>query len=262
LLRELDFVGAYPHWHRTEADGEAWIASVQHDKYGGAFRAELAWLPPRALFPKLEPRPRIGKSLKASSVWPDFRVCLPLRSGRFIDYTSSLERAVALVVAAVRRALPAWFLENRAVARRLGKNVSTRTLARLVSEALWVRGWIEANAGLPGCRAHLRTQLARATESSSRAWIAWKLAEHGDARAHALLVELLDDPDLETRSRSMPGASMRAAQSLAAIHGLPFRWGSPASVERIRKQFAGERRSSTPSSEDRRSRGGRRRQPA
>jgi hypothetical protein len=63
LLRERGFQGTLPHFHRAHPDGEVWVVSVQHDKYGGRFRAELGWVPPRRLFPKLYPLLRSSSSL-------------------------------------------------------------------------------------------------------------------------------------------------------------------------------------------------------
>jgi hypothetical protein len=238
LLRDLGFAGAFPHWHLAKRDGEAWVVSIQHDKYGGGFRAELGWVPPRALFPALDPRPRVGKGLKAWSVWPTFGESVP--TGSFVRYDASLERAVRRVAAALRREVPSWFERNQAVGAQLHAKVTAQALARLEGERTWVRDWLEANAGLPGCKGRLRAKLRRADDNQDRAWIAWKLAAHGDREAHAMLVDLLDDPDVVTRFSSRPGASMRAAQALADIHGVPFRWGSAASIARVR-QVVGRR---------------------
>jgi hypothetical protein len=145
LLHARGFQGTLPHFHLAQPDDEAWVVSIQHDKYGGGFRAELAWVPPRRLFPRLYPsRPKGLSTLKAWSVGTDFRVIVPRVTG-FVRYELDLARATKRVVAAVDRAVPAWFEANRAVAARLGPKTSASTLRRLESEAGWVVLWIEAN---------------------------------------------------------------------------------------------------------------------
>jgi hypothetical protein len=149
LLRARGFQGTLPHFHAVHADGEVWIVSVQHDKYGGGFRAELAWVPPRSLFPKLaSPRPRSPSTLKAWSMTPEFRKIVPRVSARatgFVRYEVDLVRATKRVVAAVDHVVPTWFEANRGVASRIGSKTSVSTLRRLREEAPWVGLWIEAN---------------------------------------------------------------------------------------------------------------------
>jgi hypothetical protein len=158
LLRERGFQGTLPHFHLAQPDGEVWVVSVQHDKYGGGFRAVLAWVPPRRLFPKLYPsRPKRLSTLKAWSVWPHFSELFPRVSSRasgFVRYEVDLAWATKRIVAAVDRAVPAWFEANRAVASRLGPKTTATTLRRLRDEADWVVLWIEANEKARVVRGH------------------------------------------------------------------------------------------------------------
>jgi hypothetical protein len=247
VLRARGFVGTLPHFHVAHPDDEAWVVSVQHDKYGGGFRAELAWVPPRCLFPQLYPsRPKRTSILKAWSVWPEFRE-LVVRGSGFVRYERDLAGATKRLVSAVGRAVPEWFEANRAVAACLGPKVSASTLRRLVSEATWVRQWIKANQHLPGCLAFYRGELAATTDDERRAQCALPLAKHGDRRAYALLVALLGDPVDGNSGRrdarsSLAGqraaaVQLRAAQALAEVHGWPFRWDS-SYVGRIRRRLS------------------------
>jgi hypothetical protein len=223
VWRAHGFAGTLPHWRREVSDGEAWLAAVEHDHYGGGFRVALAWMPPRRLFPTMK-RPR---RLVVTSLWPDFRVSVP--TGKFVRYENDLSRAVRRVVSAVDQNVPSWFLRNQAIAKRLGPRVTASTLSALLRERFWIRQWMSDNESVPGCLTWSRAALAKATDAADRASLAWRLAKHGDRKARALLVELLDDPGVQS-----PAAPIRAAQALADIHGWRFRWdlSSVASVKR------------------------------
>ena len=223
VLRAHGFAGTLPHWRRDVPDGEAWLAAVEHDHYGGGFRVTLAWMPPRRLFPTMK-RPR---RLVVASLWPDFRVSLP--TGKFVRYENDPARAVRRVVSAVDKSVPSWFLRNQAIVKRLGPRVTASTLSALLRERFWIRQWMSDNEAVPGCLAWSRAALAKAKDAAERASLAWPLAKHGDSKARALLVALLDDPGDKS-----PAAPIRAAQALADIHGWRFRWdlSSVAGVKR------------------------------
>jgi hypothetical protein len=70
-----------------------------------------------------------------------------------------------------------------------------------------------------------------------RTFALWGLAALGYAEPVAALIRLLDDPDISTATSFTPGQSMRAAQALADVFGIPFEWGDTAEVEKIRQHF-------------------------
>jgi len=199
--------------------------STEHDKYGGGFRAELGWMPPRRLFPRIE-RPR---RLVVAALWFDFRA--PLPNGKFVRYEGDVRRAARRVASAVEKNVPAWFVRNQAIAKRLGPKVTSSTLRALLRERFWLRHWMSDNEALPGCLAWSRAALAKTKDAGERAILAGRLAKHGDRKAHALLVSLLDHPSAES-----PVAPIRAARALAEIHGWRFRWDL-SSVAGVKKKL-------------------------
>jgi HEAT repeat protein len=70
-----------------------------------------------------------------------------------------------------------------------------------------------------------------------RTFALWGLAALGYLEPAAALVRLLDDPDVSTATSFTPGQSMRAAQALADVFGIPFEWADTAEVEKIRHHF-------------------------
>jgi hypothetical protein len=72
-------------------------------------------------------------------------------------------------------------------------------------------------------------------EPRERTFALWGLAALGYAEPIAALMKLLDDPDISTASSFTPGQSMRAAQALADVVGIPFEWGDDAEVEKTRQ---------------------------
>jgi HEAT repeat protein len=67
-----------------------------------------------------------------------------------------------------------------------------------------------------------------------RTFALWGLAALGYAEPAAALIRLLDDPDTSTATSFTPGQSMRAAQALADVFGIPFEWGDNAEVKKFR----------------------------
>jgi PBS lyase HEAT-like repeat len=76
-------------------------------------------------------------------------------------------------------------------------------------------------------------------EARTRAFALWGLAALGYEQAIAALVGLLDDADIyietPTEKSWVPGQSMRAAQALADVMGLPFEWADETYVTAIRQ---------------------------
>jgi hypothetical protein len=75
------------------------------------------------------------------------------------------------------------------------------------------------------------------TEPRERTFALWGLAALGYAEPVAALIELLDEPDVSTATSLTPGQSMRAAQALADVFGIPFEWADTAEVKKIRHHF-------------------------
>ena len=223
VLSKRGFLGTLPHWYRPGADSSAWVVSVEHDRYGGGFRAELGWLPPKKLFPALQGRPRAGSGIKASDVDVIFRRSVP--AGDFVRYGANPASAATKVANAVRKHVPAWFEANERIACDLTSRISVARLEKLARTTPWIALWIEHHGDHAGARQLLRRKLERARHNEDRVWLALPLARYGDKAAHRLLVELLDDLD--------PDVSLAAAHALATIHGWPFRWNA-SSVPRIK----------------------------
>lgn len=227
VMSERGFLGTLPHWYRPGSDSSAWVVSIEHDRYGGGFRAELSWLPPKRLFPMLEARPRIGIGLKASDVDVIFRRSVP--AGDFVRYGANPAPAANKVADAVRKHVPAWFEANERVARDLAGRIGGARLEKLARTTPWIALWIEHHGDHAGARQLLRRKLERARHNEDRVWLALPLARHGDKAADRILVELLDDLD--------PDVSLAAAHALAEIHGWPFRWNA-SGVPRIKALVA------------------------
>jgi HEAT repeat protein len=99
---------------------------------------------------------------------------------------------------------------------RLTGDPETNTHPRLI--------WAFHGFPHPRFRPALKRLFRSLTEKEERVRVAWALAKLGDEKAERYLVEMLDDPDVETPTSFISGVSLRAAQALCDVHGWPFRW--------------------------------------
>lgn len=106
--------------------------------------------------------------------------------------------------------------ENIAAILKLADDPSLRLWNRLV--------WALKDFNHPLCRPALDRVFRAAPEKRDRAIAAWGLGKLGSEEVIRYLVEMLDDPDIETPTSFDPGESIRAAQALCDIHGWPFQW--------------------------------------
>ena len=105
---------------------------------------------------------------------------------------------------------------NVAAVLRLTKDPEVSTHPRLI--------WAFHEFPHPRFRLALKRLFRTLTDKEQRVRVAWALAKLGDGKAQRYLVEMLDDPDVETPTSYTHGVSLRAAQALCDAHGWPFRW--------------------------------------
>jgi len=64
------------------------------------------------------------------------------------------------------------------------------------------------------------------SDTSDKVVSAWGLVKIGDSSYYNYLVQMLDDPDIETSTSYSPGQSMRAAQAICDINKWDFVWNN------------------------------------
>jgi hypothetical protein len=233
-LRAMGFDGSLPDFCRRDERGAA-LVYVQKDKYGGGFRIEIGFMPQWFFDVKA-----LGTSRAPTvAAVPDHRLRHVLTKG-FERYGELAPEAVDALVARVadrfEAKAPPWFDAGAATKLVERDEAEYRALMSLVGKLAWPVSWLADQGKSASCASYVRGHLKG--DKPTKILASWVLAKAGDRDAHAFLVEMLDDPDVTTRTSYLPGESIRAAQALADVHGWPFSWGKP-SVARIKQRIAG-----------------------
>lgn len=112
-------------------------------------------------------------------------------------------------------------------AGKIRSSVNLPTLLKLANEPGEPTGrlvWALKEFGSTECAPPLQKWFDnRSCTNQVRVVAAWGLAALGNSEAEQFLIEMLDDPYVNTPDSFSPGVSLRAAEALAAIHGWPFR---------------------------------------
>jgi len=236
------FTGNLPHLVRTSGSGLA-VLSLQTEKSGGGLRLELGFIPTwlRALRPRAySGRARagvLGPGLSAFHAPMSYRRQL---TRQFVRYDALAATALPTLGARLTRLFTKaglhWLAERERQVPLRDDSPLGEAVFQLSKTYDWALDWLLSAKTV----AALRTSLARtmaASDVHTKMFAAWALAKSGDNSARAFLVTMLDDPGVQTRYRSDPGQSIRAAQALADVHGWRFVWGKQ-SVPGIKRKVA------------------------
>jgi len=242
------FTGTLPHLVRTTESGLA-VVSLQMEKRGGGLRLELGFIPTwlRALRPRAYPaRARagvLGPGLTAFHAPMSYRRPLTRQFVRYDEHAvNALPSLGARLTRLFKRVGLSWLTERERQVPLRDDSPLGDAVSQLSKTYDWALDWLLSAK----TAAALRTSLARTmagTDVDRKMFAAWALAKAGDIHAHAFLVTMLDDPGVQTRYRTDPGQSIRAAQALADVHGWRFTWGarSVAGVKRRAAELAAKR---------------------